>query len=57
VQVVSKPMVPRPFLHLKYFGISLGCQAFSPAYDCTSLLCFLGAAPSLETFVVRVSHS
>lgn len=56
MQAVSTPLSPSKFLHLKVLGISLHGAAFSPAYDCFSVVYFLDAAPSLETFVLGVSH-
>ncbi|PAN49442.1 hypothetical protein PAHAL_9G449600 [Panicum hallii] len=55
-EAVSTPLSPSKFLHLKVLGISLHGAAFSPAYDCFSVVYFLDAAPSLETFVLGVSQ-
>jgi hypothetical protein len=54
--MISTPMFPRKFLHLKYLHISLfGDEAISPAYDYLSLVFFLDASPCLETFIFEVS--
>ncbi|KAL6603451.1 hypothetical protein ACP70R_043812 [Stipagrostis hirtigluma subsp. patula] len=55
-EVTNTPMVPSTFVHLKYLSIMLSGAAFSPAYDCLSLVSFLHAAPSLETFDLGVSQ-
>ncbi|XP_047050431.1 uncharacterized protein LOC124655607 isoform X2 [Lolium rigidum] len=46
---LTTTMAPSKFLHLKYLGISLCCT-----YDYLSLVSFLDAAPSLETFILKV---
>lgn len=51
--MVNTPMVPNKFLHLKLLSIALG----GPMYDYLSLVSFLEAAPSLETFILTVRHS
>jgi hypothetical protein len=56
MQMISTPMLPRKFLHLKYLHISLiGDEAISPAYDYLSLVSFLEASPCLETFILEIS--
>ncbi|CAL5040552.1 unnamed protein product [Urochloa decumbens] len=55
-EAVSTPLSPSKFLHLKFLCIHLLGAAFSPAYDCFSVVYFLDAAPSLETFVLGVSQ-
>jgi hypothetical protein len=45
-------MVPSKFLHLKYLSIAVGGLTF----DYMSLVSFLDAAPSLETFILEASH-
>ncbi|CAM0952189.1 unnamed protein product [Alopecurus aequalis] len=54
-EMISTPMLPRKFLHLKYLHISLFRDgAISPAYDYLSLVSFLEASPCLETFIIQV---
>uniref|UniRef100_A0A0E0M316 F-box domain-containing protein n=1 Tax=Oryza punctata TaxID=4537 RepID=A0A0E0M316_ORYPU len=53
---VSTPIVPGKFLCLKRLHISLGGIAFSPTYDYLSLVSFLDASPSLETFFLIISQ-
>ena len=55
-QVVNTPMVLGKFTHLKYLEIVLIKPNQSPDYDFCSLVSFLDGAPSLETFILRVSH-
>jgi hypothetical protein len=54
-EMVSTPMVPNTFLHLKYLCITLSAVTLSPSYDYLSLVSFLDACPSLDTFIVDVS--
>jgi hypothetical protein len=57
MQTINTPILPGKFLHLKYLHISLiGYEAISPAYDYLSLVSFLVASPSLETFIFQVSN-
>ncbi|CAL5020652.1 unnamed protein product [Urochloa decumbens] len=49
-ETVNTPMVPSKFLHLKFLTIVLGGQT----YDIFSLVSFLCASPSLETFILNV---
>jgi hypothetical protein len=53
MQVVNTPVLlaPSKFLHLKYLNICI-----TEAYDYFSLVSFLVAAPSLETFILSVGH-
>ncbi|CAL5054565.1 unnamed protein product [Urochloa decumbens] len=44
------PIMPSNFLHLKFLSISVG----GPAFDYLSLISFLDASPSLETFILGV---
>uniref|UniRef100_A0ACD5Y096 Uncharacterized protein n=1 Tax=Avena sativa TaxID=4498 RepID=A0ACD5Y096_AVESA len=54
-EMISTPMLPRKFLHLKYLHICLfEDEAISPAYDYLSLVSFLEASPCLETFILEV---
>lgn len=46
---LTTTMTPSKFPHLKYLRISLCCT-----YDYLSLVSFLDAAPSLETFILKV---
>ncbi|CAL4885159.1 unnamed protein product [Urochloa decumbens] len=50
VEMVSTPMVPSKFLHLKFLSIAIGGLTF----DYLSLVSFLDASPSLETFNVEI---
>ena len=45
-------MVPGKFLHLQHLCIG----AFTPDYDYFCLASLLDACPSLETFILSVSH-
>ncbi|KAG0522288.1 hypothetical protein BDA96_07G024300 [Sorghum bicolor] len=49
-EVDTVPMVPSKFLYLKYLSIAIGGLTF----DYLSLVSFLDAAPSLETFILEV---
>uniref|UniRef100_K3YY19 At1g61320/AtMIF1 LRR domain-containing protein n=1 Tax=Setaria italica TaxID=4555 RepID=K3YY19_SETIT len=49
-EAVDTPMLPSKFLHLKFLNIVLDGGTF----DYFSLISFLEASPSLETFVLRV---
>ncbi|KAL6620038.1 hypothetical protein ACP70R_028357 [Stipagrostis hirtigluma subsp. patula] len=55
-QMFNTPMAPFKFLHLKHLSISLLGETLSYAYDYRSLVYFLAAAPSLETFILGASH-
>ena len=50
-------MAADKFLNLKYLRIHLTgfSKAFCPDYDYLSLVSFLDASPSLETFILSVS--
>ncbi|CAO2040834.1 unnamed protein product [Urochloa humidicola] len=50
IEMVSTPVVPSKFLHLKFLSIAIGGVTF----DYLSLVSFLDASPSLETFIVEV---
>ncbi|WVZ86561.1 hypothetical protein U9M48_033320 [Paspalum notatum var. saurae] len=52
---VNTPMVADKFLNLKYLKIHL--TAFPPAYDYLSLVSFLDASPTLETFILHVNQT
>ncbi|KAM3411882.1 hypothetical protein ACQJBY_003510 [Aegilops geniculata] len=52
-EMVDAPMSSK-FLHLKYLNIILRRGSFSLSYDYLSLASFLGASPSLETFILDV---
>ncbi|KAF2915647.1 uncharacterized protein [Oryza sativa Japonica Group] len=54
-EMVNTPMVPNTFLLLKYLCITLSAVTLSPSYDYLSLVSFLDACPSLDTFIVDVS--
>uniref|UniRef100_A0A0E0M383 At1g61320/AtMIF1 LRR domain-containing protein n=1 Tax=Oryza punctata TaxID=4537 RepID=A0A0E0M383_ORYPU len=54
-EMVNAPMVPNTFLHLKYLCITLSAVTLSPSYDYLSLVSFLDACHSLDTFIVDVS--
>lgn len=56
-QMISTPMVPIKFLHLKLLEIYLAeLLAFPPNYDFFSLVSFLDGSPALETFILHVCH-
>ncbi|WVZ64354.1 hypothetical protein U9M48_013887 [Paspalum notatum var. saurae] len=56
---VNTPMAAHKFLNLKYLKIHLipFSKAFSPAYDYLSLVSFLDASPTLETFILIVKQN
>jgi hypothetical protein len=54
VQVVDAPMLPTKFLYLKHLTIIWRLGYVSWAYDYFSLVSFLDASPSLETFILDV---
>ncbi|CAO2179030.1 unnamed protein product [Urochloa humidicola] len=53
---VNTPMLPTKFLNLKHLTIHLNGQSLSPSYDYFSLVSFLDASPSLETWWLDVSQ-
>lgn len=55
-EVANTPMLPTKFLYLKYLTISLSGWTISLAYDYFSLVSWLDASPSLETFTLHVSQ-
>ncbi|XP_020405975.1 uncharacterized protein [Zea mays] len=57
LQVVDAPMLPTKFLCLKHLivRLSLG-TTITQAFDYFSLVSFLDASPSLETFILNVSE-
>jgi hypothetical protein len=57
IQAVNTPVLPTKFLYLKHLSISLiAVSTLSPSYDYFSLVSFLDASPSLETFILDVRH-
>ncbi|KAJ1289189.1 hypothetical protein BS78_02G145400 [Paspalum vaginatum] len=56
---VNTPMAAHKFHNLKYLKIHLigFSKAFSPAYDYLSLVSFLDASPTLETFILIVMQN
>ncbi|KAM3258675.1 hypothetical protein ACQJBY_050451 [Aegilops geniculata] len=55
-EMVNAPMVLGKFLHLKTLSITIrGWWSLNREYDFLSLISFLDASPSLETFVLSVS--
>ncbi|XBI82375.1 hypothetical protein VPH35_091075 [Triticum aestivum] len=52
-EMVSTPMLPSKFLHLKYLTIT--GWTFPTTYDIFSLVSFLDASPCLETFSLNAS--
>ncbi|KAL6840057.1 hypothetical protein ACP4OV_029867 [Aristida adscensionis] len=55
-EVVNTPMLPTKFLYLKHLTIIIRDGTLSPSYDYFSLVSFLDASPSLETFFLDVSQ-
>uniref|UniRef100_A0A0E0KVI8 F-box domain-containing protein n=1 Tax=Oryza punctata TaxID=4537 RepID=A0A0E0KVI8_ORYPU len=56
-EMISTPMVPIKFLHLKLLEIYLSeLLAFPPNYDFFSLVSFLDGSPALETFILHVEQ-
>ncbi|PNT61895.1 hypothetical protein BRADI_5g22540v3 [Brachypodium distachyon] len=54
-EIISTPMLPGKFVHLKYLRFTLyEDEAISPACDYLSLVPFLEASPWLETFIFQV---
>uniref|UniRef100_J3MA04 At1g61320/AtMIF1 LRR domain-containing protein n=1 Tax=Oryza brachyantha TaxID=4533 RepID=J3MA04_ORYBR len=52
-EVIDTPMLPTKFLYLKHLTICFPSGlTFSPSYDYFSLVSFLDASPSLETFIL-----
>lgn len=49
-EMVSIPMLPSKFFHLKFLSISVG-----GTFDYLSLVSFLDASPALETFILKVT--
>ncbi|KAF8712642.1 hypothetical protein HU200_028399 [Digitaria exilis] len=47
---VNTPMLPSKFLNLKHLIIQVNGETLSPSYDYFSLISFLDASPSLETW-------
>jgi hypothetical protein len=56
MQIIDAPMVPSKFLHLKVLCISIQNWTYMREYDFLSLVSFLDASPSLETFGLTVSR-
>ena len=56
MQIVDAPIVPSKFLHLKMLSIHIHKWSLGREYDFLSLVSFLDASPSLETFSLSVSH-
>uniref|UniRef100_A0A0E0GIE9 F-box domain-containing protein n=1 Tax=Oryza nivara TaxID=4536 RepID=A0A0E0GIE9_ORYNI len=54
-EMVDTPMLPSKFFYLKCLTIDLAWR-LSPAYDYFSLISFLDASPSLETFCLEISQ-
>ncbi|KAL6601635.1 hypothetical protein ACP70R_005939 [Stipagrostis hirtigluma subsp. patula] len=53
-EMVKTPVMPSKFLHLKYLDIFILESLFR--YDYLSLVSFLDASPTLETFILRVER-
>ncbi|TVU05623.1 hypothetical protein EJB05_48792 [Eragrostis curvula] len=53
---VNTPMLPTKFLNLKHLTIQITGETLSPSYDYFSLVSFLDASPSLETWWLDVSQ-
>ncbi|CAO2200245.1 unnamed protein product [Urochloa humidicola] len=53
---VNTPMLATKFLNLKHLTICLNAETFSPSYDYFSMVSFLDASPSLETWWLDVSQ-
>lgn len=49
-ETVNTPVMPSRFLNLKFLTVVVGGQT----YDCFSVLSFLHASPSLESFILNV---
>ncbi|XP_039816334.1 F-box/FBD/LRR-repeat protein At1g13570-like isoform X2 [Panicum virgatum] len=58
-EIVNTPMAADKFLNLKYLRIHLTgfSKAFCPDYDYLSLVSFLDASPTLETFILSVKQN
>ncbi|CAO2186625.1 unnamed protein product, partial [Urochloa humidicola] len=53
---VNTPMLPTKFLNLKHLTIQINGETLSPSYDYFSMVSFLDASPSLETWWLDVSQ-
>ncbi|CAM0150784.1 unnamed protein product [Urochloa decumbens] len=53
---VNTPMLPTKFLNLKHLAIQINGETLSPSYDYFSMVSFLDASPSLETWWLDVSQ-
>jgi len=51
---VNTPMLPTKFLNLKHLTIQISGATLPPSYDYFSLVSFLDASPSLETWYLEV---
>jgi len=51
---VDTPMLPTKFIYLKHLAIQIISSTLSPSYDYSSLVSFLDASPSLETWRLEV---
>jgi hypothetical protein len=56
MQIVDAPIIPSKFLQLKVMSIYIDDWSNGWEYDFLSLVSFLDASPSLETFSLSVSH-
>nr|CAB3481864.1 unnamed protein product [Digitaria exilis] len=54
---VNTPMLPSKFLNLKHLIIQVNGETLSPSYDYFSLISFLDASPSLETWWLDVHQT
>ncbi|KAL6653931.1 hypothetical protein ACP70R_007396 [Stipagrostis hirtigluma subsp. patula] len=52
---VNTPTACGKFLQLKYLQIEVSASKFSQDYDFGSLVSFLDASPTLETFILRIA--
>ncbi|RLN35008.1 uncharacterized protein C2845_PM03G26090 [Panicum miliaceum] len=53
---VNTSMLPTKFLNLKHLSIQISGATLPPSYDYFSLVSFLDASPSLETWYLEVSQ-
>lgn len=51
---LNTPMLPTKFLNLKHLIIQISVATLPPSYDYFSLVSFLDASPSLETWYLEV---
>jgi len=54
---VNTPMLPSKFVNLKHLSIQIASSTLPPSYAYSSLLSFLDASPSLETWCLQLPQA